>query len=155
MKQKIVYIGLDVDDTQYHGSAFNKETGEILSFRCRPTLKGLLGQLVKVRKHFPRHVIKLAYEASYIGSTLQRDLADKKYHCDVVAPSSIPRQGGKAIKTDRIDAAQLTQFYANGSSYLSRRRNRFISCTWESSHATNDPQILLRRPKKLGRNNTQ
>jgi hypothetical protein len=38
MKQKIVYIGLDVDDTQYHGSALNKETGELLSFRCRPTL---------------------------------------------------------------------------------------------------------------------
>ncbi len=72
-----------------------------------------MGQLVKVRKHFPRHVIKLAYEASYIGFTLQRDLADKKYHCDVVAPSSIPRQRGKAIKTDRIDAAQLAQFYAN------------------------------------------
>ncbi len=113
MKQKIVYVGLDVDDTQYHGSAFNKETGEILSFRCRPTLKGLLGQLLKVRKYFPRHVIKLAYEASYIGFTPQRDLADKKYHCDVVAPSSIPRQRGKAIKTDRIDAAQLAQFYAN------------------------------------------
>ncbi len=113
MNKKIVYVGLDVDDTQYHGSAFNKETGEILSFRCRPTLKGLLGQLVKVRKHFPRHVIKLTYEASYIGFTLQRDLADKKYYCDVVAPSSIPRQGGKAIKTDRIDAAQLAQFYAN------------------------------------------
>jgi hypothetical protein len=28
MKQKIVYIGLDVDDMQYHGFAFNKETGE-------------------------------------------------------------------------------------------------------------------------------
>ena len=29
MKQKIVYIGVDVDDTQYHGSALNKETGEV------------------------------------------------------------------------------------------------------------------------------
>ena len=48
--KKIVYFGLDVDDTQYHGSALNKECGELLSFRCRPTLKGLLGQLVKVRK---------------------------------------------------------------------------------------------------------
>jgi hypothetical protein len=38
MKQKIVYIGVDVDDTQYHGSALNKETGELLNFRCRPTL---------------------------------------------------------------------------------------------------------------------
>jgi len=30
-----------------------------------------------------------------------------------VAPSSIPKQGGKAVKTDRIDAAQPAQFYAS------------------------------------------
>lgn len=92
MKQKIVYIGLDVDDTQYHGSALNKDTGELLSFRCGPTLKGLLGQLAKIRKHFPRHALKVAYGASYIGFTLQRDLAQKGICCDVVAPSSIPRK---------------------------------------------------------------
>lgn len=114
MNRKIVYVGLDVDDTHYHGSALSKETGELYSFRCRPTLKGLVGQLAKVSKHFPRHLIKVAYEASYVGFTLQRDLAQKDYHCDVVAPSSIPRQGGKPVKTDRIDAAQLAQFYANG-----------------------------------------
>jgi transposase len=34
-------------------------------------------------------------------------------HCDVVAPSSIPSPRGKAVKTDRIDAGQLAQFYAN------------------------------------------
>ena len=28
MKQTILYAGLDVDDTQYHGSALNKTTGE-------------------------------------------------------------------------------------------------------------------------------
>jgi len=31
-----------------------------------------------------------------------------------VAPTSIPSPRGKQIKTDRIDAAQLVQFYANG-----------------------------------------
>jgi transposase len=45
---------------------------------------------------------------------LQRDLVKQGYHCDVVAPSSIPSPRGKQIKTDRIDAAQLAQFYANG-----------------------------------------
>ena len=45
MKQNIIHIGLDVDDTQYHGSAFNKETGEVIDFKSRPTLKGLLQQL--------------------------------------------------------------------------------------------------------------
>jgi hypothetical protein len=49
MKQKIVYIGLDVDGMQYHGSALDKESGELLNFRCRPTLKGLLGHLAKIR----------------------------------------------------------------------------------------------------------
>ncbi len=45
MKQTIIYLGLglDVDDTQYHGSAFDKNTGEVIDFKCRPTLKGLLG----------------------------------------------------------------------------------------------------------------
>jgi len=32
----------------------------------------------------------------------------------VVAPTSIPSPRGKQIKTDRIDAGQLAQFYANG-----------------------------------------
>jgi transposase len=117
MIKKIVYVGIDVDDARYHGSALNKDTGELLSFRCRPTLRGLLIHLAKIRKQFPRHLIKVAYEASYVGISLQRDLAERGYHCVVVAPTSIPRQGGKAIKTeaiktDRIDAIQLAQFYA-------------------------------------------
>jgi transposase len=97
MIKKIVYVGIDVDDARYHGSALNKDTGEYLA---------------KIRKQFPRHLIKVAYEASYVGISLQRDLAERGYHCVVVAPTSIPRQGGKAIKTDRIDAIQLAQFYA-------------------------------------------
>jgi len=113
MKQNILHIGLDVDDTQYHGSALNHTTGEILDFKCRPNLKGLLGQLDKLHKYFPGSAFNLCYEASYIGYTLQRDLAEKSYHCDVVAPTSIPSPRGKQVKTDRIDATQLVQFYAN------------------------------------------
>ena len=52
MKQNIIHIGLDVDDTQYHGSAFNKETGEVIDFKSRPTLKGLLQQLDRMARHF-------------------------------------------------------------------------------------------------------
>lgn len=114
MKQNILYVGLDVDDTQYHGSAFNKDTGEALDFKCRPTLTGLLNQLDKLAKHFPDCAIRLCYEASYVGFYLQRDLHTHGVHCDVVAPSSIPSPRGKAVKTDRIDAGYLVQFYANG-----------------------------------------
>ena len=86
MKQSIVYVGLDVDDTQYHGSAFNKDTGEIIDFQCRPTLKGLLRQLKQLGQHFSGWAFRLCDEASYLGYTLQRDLAEQGYHCDVVAP---------------------------------------------------------------------
>ena len=44
MQQNIIHIGLDVDDTQYHGSVFNKDTGEVIDFQCRPTLKSLMSQ---------------------------------------------------------------------------------------------------------------
>ena len=32
MKQRIIHVGLDVDDTQYHGAAFNKDTGAVIDF---------------------------------------------------------------------------------------------------------------------------
>ena len=55
----------------------------------------------------------MCYEASYIGFTLQRDLTENGYVCEVV-PTSIPSPRGKSIKTDRIDASQLAHYYANG-----------------------------------------
>lgn len=113
MNQNILHVGLDVDDTQYHGSAFNRNTGEVIDFRCRPTLKGLLTQLDKLQLHFRGCSIRLCYEASYAGFCLQRDLRSHGVHCDVVAPSSVPSPRGKAVKTDRINAGHLAQFYAN------------------------------------------
>ena len=52
MNQNIVYVGIDVDDARYHGCALNQHTGEVLDFRCRPTLKGLTDQLEKLREYF-------------------------------------------------------------------------------------------------------
>jgi transposase len=114
MNQTVIHVGLDVDDTQYHGSALDKRSGEVIDFKCRPTLKGLLGQLEKLGQHFPDCPLKLCYEASYIGFTLQRDLTANGYVCEVVAPTNFPIPRGKQIKTDRIDASQLAQYYANG-----------------------------------------
>ena len=88
MHKKIVYVGLDVDDTQYRGAALNKPTVEFFHCKCRPTPKGLSEQLTTVGKQVPRRVLQVVYEASYIGFTLQRDLVDKGIHCEAVAPSS-------------------------------------------------------------------
>ena len=64
MQQTILYVGLDVDDTRYHGSAFHKTTGDVIDFHCRPTLKGLLAQLAKLAKAFPGCSLRTCYEAS-------------------------------------------------------------------------------------------
>ena len=114
MTKNVIYVGLDVDDTQYHGSAIDKQTGEIIDFICRPTLKGLVKQLEKLLQYFHNSTLKLCYEASYIGFSLQRDLSKACYECEVIAPGSIPRTRGKLIKTDRIDATDLARFYASG-----------------------------------------
>ena len=60
MQHTIIHVGLDVDDTQYHGSALDKRTGEVIDFKCRPTLKGLLSQLDKLARHFPGCTLKCA-----------------------------------------------------------------------------------------------
>ena len=70
MNQNVIYIGIDVDDVHYHGSALDKCTGEILDFQCRPTLKGLVVKLEKVCEYFGGAPLKLCYEASYIGFSL-------------------------------------------------------------------------------------
>jgi transposase len=114
MSQNVICVGIDVDDVRYHGCAMNPCTGEALEFQCRPTLKALVGQLEKLGGHLGSGHLKLCYEASYVGFSLQRDLRARDFDCEVVAPTSIPRRPGKAVKTDRIDAVDLAQYYANG-----------------------------------------
>lgn len=105
MKQAIIYVGFDVDNVNYHRSILKKITGEVISFKCRPTFKSLLDKLDKFGQYFPGSVFKLCYEASYIGFTLQRDLSDSGYHSDVAAATRIPKPRSKQVKTDRIDGA--------------------------------------------------
>jgi transposase len=49
----------------------------------------------------------VVYEAGPCGYALAREMARLGYHCEVVAPSKIPRRPGERIKTDRRDALNL------------------------------------------------
>lgn len=114
MSNSVIYVGIDVDDNSFHFSAFFPITGEMLEYKSRPTLKSLVTKLEEIKIKFPLHSLKICYEATYIGYTLQRDLAKNNFDCVVIAPSSIPKVHGNQIKTDRIDAGKLAQFYASG-----------------------------------------
>ena len=49
----------------------------------------------------------IVYEAGPCGFALARELRAAGYHCEVVAPSKVPRRPGERVKTDRRDALTL------------------------------------------------
>lgn len=110
--ESIFTIGLDVDDKSFHGCAISVSTGEVLDFQCEPNMAALKKQLAKItadNKH-----IRICYEATYLGFSLCRDLREAGCHCDVIAPSLIPKRPGDKVKTDRIDAEKLARYYLAG-----------------------------------------
>lgn len=113
MENRVLYVGLDVDDKAYHGTVFNPESGEYESFAVSPTISKLKSKLKSYLKNHTQ--LKCCYEATYIGFSLHRELNKvKDISCEVIAPSLIPQIPGKAVKTDRIDSINLATFYAKG-----------------------------------------
>ena len=73
--KELLYMGIDVDDKNFHGAGFSEETGEILEFKCKPTNKALLkfkckptnkALLTKLRNLEKKGFkLKTCYEATY------------------------------------------------------------------------------------------
>jgi transposase len=105
------FVGLDV-----HAESI---TAAILTAdRDQPEILTLPADLMKVRQLFRRlsdkAPVRACYEASGAGFVLQRVLAKDGFHCDVIAPSLIPRKPGDHRKTDRLDAIMLARLYRSG-----------------------------------------
>lgn len=58
--------------------------------------------------------LMIVYEAGPCGYALARELMGAGYHCEVVAPSKVPRRPGERIKTDRRDALMLASLARAG-----------------------------------------
>jgi transposase len=84
-----------------------------------PEVVHLPGDLNAVRRLFrklsKRGTIRSCYEASGAGYVLQRALEHDGFHCEVIAPSLIPRRPGDRRKTDRLDAVHLVHHYRSGN----------------------------------------
>lgn len=112
MSERIFFIGIDVDDKNFHGCVYQRGFGIVTEFKCGPNIGHLEKKIAAISNS--KDVIRLCYEATYIGYTLQRDLAKRGYQCEVIAPSLIPGVKGKRQKTDKIDSRKLAEYYANG-----------------------------------------
>lgn len=62
----------------------------------------------------PKARLRICYEAGPTGYGLARRLNEQGFCCSVVAPSLVPVQSGRRIKTDRRDAVRLAHFLRSG-----------------------------------------
>jgi len=109
--KKLAYVGVDyhiktvvisvylADEKEFHDTIrLNNETKMINKY------------MKKLSKKFD---IRICYEASSSGYAFQRKMQALGYHCDVIAPSLIPRKPGDKRKNDIRDAKKLSKNYAN------------------------------------------
>lgn len=107
----IVYGGLDVHKDTIVAYLIASGTGEVVSEQL-PNDRMRLERAV--RRWSKLGELHLCYEASGAGFVIKRWLDDVGVHCDVIAPSLIPRAPGDRVKTDKRDARKLATFYASG-----------------------------------------
>lgn len=106
-----IWVGLDVH--------LDSITAAILDGDVQaPEVVTLSGDLMQTRRLFRRLArkgpVRACYEASGAGFVLQRVLTRDGFHCEVIAPSLIPRKPGDRRKTDRLDAVNLARLYRSG-----------------------------------------
>lgn len=106
-----IWIGLDVHAESIKAAILEGEAQE-------PEIVSMSGDLMQVRRLLRRLAqkapVRACYEASGAGFVLQRVLSKDGFHCEVIAPSLIPRKPGDRRKTDRLDAVMLARLYRSG-----------------------------------------
>jgi len=111
MRDSTIWVGFDVHKDSITAATLEGDAE-------RADVARLSGDLQKVRR-FVRRLgrrgpVRVCYEASGAGYVLHRRLTADGFHCDVIAPSLIPRRPGDRRKTDRLDAVALARLYRSG-----------------------------------------
>ena len=139
MKKRITFVGLDTHKNSIEVAL--ADNGRKTEVRLYGSIGGDLDSLDKmIRKlRTPSTELRFVYEAGPCGYEIYRHLRAQGFHCDVVAPSMVPRRSGDRIKTDRRDACNLARLYRAGeltAIYVSREdcgARRWISLYWVSA----------------------
>lgn len=108
----IRYAGLDVHKDSISIAVAEEGRGEARFLASIPNDSAIL--IRKLRKIGSTNSIRCCYEAGPGGYTLYRALTSAGIDCRVIAPSLIPKQSGRRVKTDRLDAINLAHYLRSG-----------------------------------------
>lgn len=102
-----IHVGLDVhkDSISVAAAEPGRAAGRLIG-KVTHDVNKLLKVLAKIGTAEQLHIV---YEAGPTGFGLQRALAAKRYVCEIIAPSQIPRRPGERVKTDGRDSIQLAE----------------------------------------------
>src|SRR5260221_13813885 len=109
MGEKILFIGLDVDDKNFHGYAIFKDEIEGVAFKVKSNLASLLKALEKFQA--PDVVFRFCYESTYSDYHLCRAIREAGHECEIIAAGLIPELSSDRIKNDRLDAEKLARLF--------------------------------------------
>ena len=110
--KKIAYVGIDYHQNFLAIAVMIENSKKFCDFiKLNNINKEIKKYLKKLSKTFE---IKACYEASCSGYAFQRTMNSWGYHCDVIAPSLIPKKPGDKRKNDFRDARKLAKNYCNG-----------------------------------------
>lgn len=113
MSKTVHYIGLDVHKESIAVAIAPQNSSEVRQYGIIGGTLDAVDKLIKKIVH-ENSELRFVYEAGPCGYVLYRHLKSKGYHCDVIAPSLIPRKASDRVKTDRRDAEQLARLYRAG-----------------------------------------
>jgi transposase len=107
-----VWMGLDVHKDSISAAILDDQDET-------PRIDGVASDPDAVRRLIERvggrERLRVCYEAGPTGYELHRQLTGMGVHCQVIAPSLIPRAPGDRVKTDRRDAARLVRLFRSGN----------------------------------------
>ncbi|QTC39916.1 IS110 family transposase [Bacillus sp. V3] len=112
MKDTIKYVGLDVSKEKIAVAIAEEGRQEPRYWGMIPHTSSAVKKLMK-KLGSPEN-LRVCYEAGPTGYPLYRLFLALGIHCEVIAPSLIPKRPGERIKTDRRDSLRLAQLYRAG-----------------------------------------
>ena len=113
MAEFIAYVGLDVHrDTIAVAVALPGREEPV----CRGEIKNQRRSVLRLVRSVSTdgEPVSSCYEVGPSGYGLYREIVETGHHCEVVAPSLIPRRCGERVKTDRRDAVMLARLHRAG-----------------------------------------